>query len=149
MATGPDIVNTLQYDYGILSDHILIRRDNSGLYPVYQTLDKVIGYGDELHAAIKSSLAAAEKGVALSNIFANLENKSQDFEEIFTKANRIVDKGRGRSIQAHGQLTVVHAGLLTVSNFIPPSPLSRSETIYRSQKDLTLMRSFLRSKTPI
>ena len=130
MATRPDIVNTLQYGYGILSDHILIRRDNSGLYPVYQTLDKVIGYGDELHAAIKSSLAAAEKGVALSNIFANLQNKSQDFEEFFTKANRIVDKGRGRSIQAHGQLTVVHAGLLTVSYFIPPSPLSHSETIY-------------------
>lgn len=100
------------------------------MYPVYQTLEKVIGYGDELHAAIKSSLAAAEKGVAFSNAFANLHNKSQDFEEFFTKANRIVDKGRGRSIQAHGQLIVVHAGLLTVGYFTSSSPLSRSETTY-------------------
>lgn len=130
----------------------MIRRDSSGLYPVFRTLEKVIGYGDEFHAAIKSSLAAAEKGVALSNTLANLESKSQNFEEFLTKASRIVDKGQGRSMQAHGQLIVAHAGLLTVGDLIP-SPsfaiVSFSNDMQRFQKDLPLMQPSLRSETAL
>lgn len=103
------------------TNRTFIRRDSSQLYPVHQTLEKIIGYTDEFHAAIKSSLAAAEKGVTLSNTVVNLEKNPRDFEELLAKASRIVDKGQGRIMQAHGQLIVTHAGLLTVSVLIPSS----------------------------
>lgn len=83
-------------------------------------VNKIADRVDECNDAIKTTMGAAQMGRAFANNMATLcdaftAHVSGDEEALIASSIAIADKGYGRSIQAHGQLICIRAGLSEVS----------------------------------
>lgn len=92
--------------------------NSSNVSIVQATVNRISGYSEQYNAAIKTTFTAAEKGSIFCDTLVKEPTTQHALAETITKLITVADKGYGRSVQAHGQLLSIHAGLVQVTYLI-------------------------------